>query len=217
MTNYAYLRVSTDAQDVDNQRHGVSAYCLQRAIAPVEWVEDTASGKTDWRARKLGEIITAAMPGDVLVVAEVSRLARSTLGVLEIIEAARKAGLAVHVVKQNLIADGSTQSHITITVLGLAAQIERELIAARTREALQKRRDAGQKLGRPAGESKNLKLDPHRAAILDMLAKNVSKRSIARMLSVPPSTLHRWLDRNASPDEKTRRAKEKAGQARLKI
>lgn len=208
MTNYAYLRVSTDAQDVNNQRHGVTEYCLARAIAPVVWVEDTASGKVDWRARKLGELINGAQPGDVLVVSEVSRLARSTLGVLEIIEAARRAGMAVHIVKQQLIADGSTQSHVTITVLGLAAQIERELIAARTREALQKRRAAGQKLGRPRGQAKNLKLDPHRAAILDMLEKGVSKRSIARILSVPPSTLHRWLKRQSGtePGKKARRA-----------
>lgn len=215
MPNYAYLRVSTDAQDTANQRHGVSSYCLEHAIAPVEWIEDTASGKIDWRQRALGQLIARAKPGDVLVVSEVSRIARSTLGVLEVIEAARKAGMAVHIVKQNMVADGSTQSHITLTVLGLAAQIERDLIASRTREALAKRKAAGMKLGRPAGQSKNLKLDPRRAEILGMLAKGVSKRSIARLLDVPPSTLYRWLERNASAPEKERRKLEKQGQQRV--
>lgn len=215
MTIYAYLRVSTDAQDTANQRHGVAEYCLKHGLAPVEWVEDTASGKLDWRKRALGQVIERAKPDDVLVVSEVSRIARSTLGVLEVIEAARKAGLAVHVVKQNLIADGSTQSHITLTVLGLAAQIERELIAARTKEALAKRKAAGHKLGRPAGQSENLKLDPHADTIRDMLGKGVSKRSIARILSVPPSTLYRWLERNASPAERRQRALEKLGQQRV--
>lgn len=212
MTNYAYLRVSTDSQDTANQRHGVADYCLKHGIAPVQWVEDTASGRIDWRRRALGALIEGAQAGDVLVVSEVSRIARSTLGVLEVIEAARKAGVAVHVVKQNLVADGSTQSHITLTVLGLAAQIERELIAARTKEALAKRKAAGHKLGRPAGKSENLKLDPHADAIRDMLTKGVSKRSIARMLQVPASTLYRWLERNASPAELKQRALERQGQ-----
>ena len=183
----------------------------------MEWVEDTASGKLDWRKRALGGIIDRAAAGDVLLVSEVSRLSRSTLGVLEVIQAARERGMSVHIIKQNLIADGSTSSHITITVLGLAAQIERELIAARTKEALQKRREAGQILGRPCGQAKNLKLDPHSAEILDMLAKGVSKRSLARIHGVPPSTLYRWLERRETPAEKKRRVLEKAGQTKLKI
>ncbi len=85
---FAYLRVSTDAQDVANQRHGVARYCAdQRLLAPV-FVEDTASGRTDWRARPLGQLITRAGTGDVIVVAEVSRLARSTLQVLAVVGAA---------------------------------------------------------------------------------------------------------------------------------
>jgi len=189
---FAYLRVSTDAQDVKNQKTGVSEYCLKMGFAPVEWIEDTASGKIAWQERELGNVINTCREGDILIVSEVSRIARSTLGVLEVIEAARKKGLAVHIVKQNLIADGSTQSHITLTVLGLAAQIERDLIAARTKEALAQRKAEGVKLGRPKGKGKS-KLDKHRATIFELLDKKVSKASVAKIVGCTYPNLHRWL------------------------
>jgi DNA invertase Pin-like site-specific DNA recombinase len=81
---YAYLRVSTDAKDVANQRHGVVRYCADKRLPEPIFIEDTASGKTDWRTRPLGQLVTRAGQGDVIVVSEVSRLARSTLQVLEI-------------------------------------------------------------------------------------------------------------------------------------
>lgn len=195
MTHYAYLRVSTDAQDVENQKHGVMAYCLDKGFAPVVWVEDIVSGKVSWRERAIGKIIENSKEGDNLVVSEVSRIGRNTLTVLEVMEAARKKGIAIHIVKQNMIADSSTASHITITVLGMAAQIERELISARTKEALAKKKAEGVRLGRPEGKAKNLKLDTRKSEINAMLKKKVSKAAIARMMEVSITTLDRWLDR----------------------
>lgn len=81
---FAYLRVSTDAQDVANQKHGVVRYCVEKRLLEPVFIEDTVSGKTDWRDRQLGKMIRGAGQGDVIVVSEVSRLARSTLQVLEI-------------------------------------------------------------------------------------------------------------------------------------
>lgn len=195
MTNYAYLRISTDAQDVENQKHGVMAYCLEKGFAPVVWVEDVVSGKVSWKQREIGKVIENAKEGDNLIVSEVSRIGRNTLTVLEVMEASRQKGIAIHIVKQNMIADNSTASHITITVLGMAAQIERELISARTKEALAKKKAEGVKLGRPAGKAKNLKLDSRKTEINNMLKKKVSKAAIARMMEVSITTLDRWLDR----------------------
>ena len=90
MANYAYLRVSTHTQDVENQKLSVLDYCNSQGIAPIEFVEDTTSGRRSWRDREIGRLLETADAGDVLVAAEVSRLARSTLQVLELLQAATK-------------------------------------------------------------------------------------------------------------------------------
>lgn len=190
---FAYLRVSTDAQDVANQRHGVVRYCTEKKLLAPVFIEDTASGRTDWRARPLGQLITRATAGDVIVVAEVSRLARSTLQVLEIGRECLERGVALHVAKNGIVFDDSMQSKIVATVLGLVAEIERDFISARTKEALAKRKADGVKLGRPAGPAKKLRLDPHADKIDAYLAKQIDKRAIAKLLDVSPNTLYAWL------------------------
>lgn len=164
MTNFAYLRVSTDRQDAKNQKFGVLDYCNSHGITPLEFIEDTVSGKTPWRERAIGTVLERAIAGDVIVVAEVSRLGRSTLQVLEILEAAAQKSVAVRIAKNHMVMDGSMQATITATILGLIAQIEREFISSRTKEALAKRKIEGVVLGRPKGQAETLKLDAfHRA------------------------------------------------------
>ena len=95
MANYAYLRVSTHTQDVENQKLSVLDYCNSQGIASIEFVEDTTSGRRSWRDREIGRLLETADAGDVLVAAEVSRLARSTLQVLELLQAATLLGRVV--------------------------------------------------------------------------------------------------------------------------
>ncbi len=190
---FAYLRVSTDAQDVANQRHGVTAYCAARGLLAPVFVEDTASGRTDWRTRPLGQIIERANAGDVVVVSEVSRLARNTLQVLEIGRECISRGVVLHVAKSSIVFDDSMQSKIIATVLGLVAEIERDFISTRTREALQKKKAEGQQLGRPKGPAKTLKLDEQARKIDDYLSKGIDKRTTAKLLGVAPNTLYMWL------------------------
>lgn len=195
MTNYAYLRVSTNAQDVENQKLGVLEYCARKHISPLQIIEDTVSSKKSWKQRALGKIISQADIGDLLVVAEVSRLARSTLEVLELLQTAAQKQMIVHIAKNSLIMDGSLQAHITATIFGLAAQIERDFISSRTREALALRKSKGLKVGRPLGPSPHLKLDQNRDLIISYLKKGVSKRSIAKIVECCPSTLYDWIKR----------------------
>ena len=190
---FAYLRVSTDAQDTANQRHGVVRYCTDRGLLAPDFIEDTASGKTDWRTRPLGQLVTRAARGDVIVVAEVSRLARSTLQVLEIGRECLERGVHLHVAKNGIVFDDSMQSKIVATVLGLVAEIERDFISSRTKEALAKRKADGMVLGRPVGPAKKLRLDAHSDKIDGYLAKSIDKRAIAKLLDVAPNTLYAWL------------------------
>jgi len=150
-----------------------------------------------WRERAIGHLLTAtATPGDVVIFAEISRMARSTLQVLEMLELGMARDLHIYIAKQHMILDGSLNSRIAATVLGLAAEIERELIAARTREALTKRRADGKPLGRPRGATNaQLKLDAHADDIRRYLAKGLSKRSIAKLVGCAESTLYDWLAR----------------------
>ena len=153
MAVYAYLRVSTDHQDIDNQRHGIYEYANAHRLGPLQFIEDTISGQHGWRDRIVGHLlIEEAHEGDVIVFAEISRMARSTLQVLEILEYCARSGISVHIAKQKMVLDSSMQSLITATVLGLAAEIEREFISQRTTEALAKRKAEGKPLGRPKGK-----------------------------------------------------------------
>jgi DNA invertase Pin-like site-specific DNA recombinase len=199
MANYAYLRVSTDQQDVDNQRHGILEYCNKNKITELSFIEDTVSGKKKWKERKIGELIHDTMhQGDTLVVSEISRLARSTLQVLEILEVSAEKTFAVHIAKQNLVftEKGDITSTIMATVLGMVAQIEREFISMRTKEALAAKKAAGMELGRPKGKAVKVKLDDKRSEILMLLDKGVGKRSIAKIVDCAPSTLYDWFKRH---------------------
>lgn len=205
MVIYAYLRVSTNQQDVDNQRHEILEYVNQQSLGHLEFVEDSVSGQKKWRDRQLGELLAnTAVAGDVIIFAEISRMARSTLQVLEILECCMQRELTVHIAKQQMVLDDKLPSRITATVLGLAAEIERELISIRTKEALAKRKASGKPLGRPKGrQSAKLKLDPRKEEIKLYLDKGISKRSIAKLVDCAPSTLYYWLERNQLIKSKT--------------
>lgn len=185
MATYAYLRVSTDQQDVDNQRHGILEYANTHSIAGLQFVEDSASGKIKWRDRKLGDLLLKTMKaGDTVLFSEVSRMARSTLQILEILEHCADREISVHIVKQKMVFDDSLNSKITATVLGLAAEIEWDFISIRTKEALAKRKAAGMVLGRPKGKAKKLKLDTKSAEIRKYLGMGISKIAICELVGV---------------------------------
>lgn len=197
MAIYVYLRVSTDAQDTENQKHGILEYCSAQGIEPDAILEDTASGKVDWRTRKIGALLSNADKGDVVLIAEVSRLARSTLQVLEILKLAAERKVSVVVVKNGLRFDNSMQAKITATILGLAAEIERDFISLRTKEALAKRKASGKRLGRPRGAmAKAYKLDASRAEIERYLKLRINRTAIAKLVGVSRPTLSSWLGRN---------------------
>jgi DNA invertase Pin-like site-specific DNA recombinase len=197
MIVYGYLRVSTDQQDVENQRYGLLVYANTHGLGPLHFVEDTASGHLAWRDRAVERLLTeTAHVGDVVLFTEMSRMARSTLQVLEMLEHCMTRGISVHIAKQQMVLDGSMQSRVTATVLGLAAEIEREMISLRTTEALAKRKATGLPLGRPKGaHAPRRRLDAKATEIQSYLAKRISKRSIAKLVECAPSTLYEWLAR----------------------
>ena len=198
MANFAYVRVSSDSQDVANQKHGIYEYANRFGIASISFVEDVVTGKKKWRERRLGHLIDGLGQGDKLIFAEISRIARSTLQVLEVLEECMSKGVDVYIAKQNMQLDGSMQSKITATVLGLAAEIEREFISMRTKEALAARKQEGVVLGRPVGPASSLKLDCKRSEIERYLAMNLSIRKIAKLIDSAPSTVSDYIKQRLS-------------------
>ena len=194
MTNYAYLRVSKDSQDVRNQKLGVMEYANARGLGSLEVVEDTVGGRVNWQERGVGELLEKTGKGDVILVAEVSRLARSTIQVLEIMREAARKEVSIHIVKNSMVMDGSMSARITVTVLGLAAEIEREFISERTKEGLARRKAEGKTLGRPKGaKGKHLKLDGQRKDIKKWQGMGLNKTAIAKLCGVSRVTLDAWL------------------------
>jgi DNA invertase Pin-like site-specific DNA recombinase len=192
MTTYSYLRVSTDGQDLEKNKSDVLHFANDRALGTVHWVEETISGTIHWRKRKVAAIIDNAAAGDTLIVSELSRLGRSLLEIMEILSVATEKGLKIHALKGNWTLDGSLQSRIMAAVFSIAAEIERDLISQRTKEALAARKKAGKQLGRPRGVGKS-KLDAHEPEICGLIANGSSVRFIAARYGVSESNLHRWL------------------------
>ena len=158
---YAYIRVSTDRQDSENQRFEILKYANEKKLGNVEFIEETVSGRKSWKDRKMGVLIPELQKGDILVITELSRLGRSMLEIMGLLSILLRAGVELHVVKSNQILKDDLQSKVFAMAFSIAAEIERELISQRTREALQRRKAEGKPLGRPKG-SYSSKLDKYR-------------------------------------------------------
>ena len=195
--NYAYLRVSTDKQDIENQKLGIIEYAAARNIPIDEFVEDVVSGTKDWQKRALGDIIQTAKAGDILIFAEVSRIARSTLQCLQVLQIAADKKIVIHVAKQQMIFDNSLNSKIIATTLSLASEIERTFISMRTKEALKKAKENGKILGRPKGKkSTNTKLAANHDQVASLLKDKVSVSAIGRMMKVDRKTVSSYIERH---------------------
>lgn len=206
---WAYLRVSTDMQDVANQRLEILALANEAGLGQVSFVEDPGvSGRVPWRQRRIAGILEEMQAGDALVVAELSRLGRSMYEIMEILALAAAKGLRIYAAKGSWRLDDTLQSRILAMVFSMAAEIERDLNAQRTRAAMATRRAmaaSGQAwvsksgrevrgLGRPAGPGPS-KLDRHEAIIRERLALGVPVTRIAADLGTSPGNLRHWIRR----------------------
>ncbi|HHG73807.1 MAG TPA: resolvase [Persephonella sp.] len=191
---YAYIRISTDKQDLENQRYSILEYANRKKLGNVEFVEETVSGKVSWKNRKLKDLIMQLQKGDNLIVAELSRLGRSMLEIMELLNILLSKGVNVYVVKGNYELKDDIQSKVLAFAFSLASEIERELISQRTKEALAKVKSEGKKIGRPKG-SYSSKLDEKREYIEELLDKGVSIASIAKILGVHYQTMRNYIKR----------------------
>jgi DNA invertase Pin-like site-specific DNA recombinase len=191
----AYLRVSTTDQDLEKNRAAILHLANEKDLGRVRWVEETVSGRVSWKKRKIAEVIEHLSPGDNLVVSELSRLGRSMLECMEILSIATQKQIHLYAVKGNWQLDQTIQSKIIAMAFSMAAEIERELISQRTKEALMARRKAGMKLGRPPGIGRS-KLDRYQPEIEGLLAKGSTQKYIAERYGTTEANLSRWLKKH---------------------
>ena len=191
----AYLRVSTIEQDVEKNKSDILHLANEKELGKVKWVEEQASGRISWRKRELAQVLESLQSGDNLVVSELSRLGRSMLECMEILSIASQKQINIYAVKGNWQLDQSIQSKILAMAFAMAAEIERDLISQRTKEALAARKRAGMKLGRPKGSGKS-KLDKHRPEIEALLETGSTQRYIASRFNTTESNLSRWMKKH---------------------
>ena len=204
MKTLAYIRVSTDKQDVENQKLEILQMANAQALGPVTFLEEVVSGRKPWRERELGPAFDELKKGDAVIVAELSRLGRSMLEIMEILAQAVQHGIRIFAAKGNWALDGSLQSKIFAMVLAMAAEIERDLISQRTKAALRAKAAAGVILGRPKGPGRS-RLDREATRILAELDRGVTRRRIAQDLGTTEGNLRNWLKKRGLSEHRNGR------------
>ncbi|MEO8855148.1 MAG: recombinase family protein [Ginsengibacter sp.] len=191
----AYLRVSTIDQNLEKNKADILHLANEKNLGRVEFVEEKISGKVSWRKRKIALVLEELKKGDIILLSEFSRLGRSMLECMEIISIAVDKGIKIYTVKGSWQLDNTIQSKVMAMVFSMAAEIERDLISKRTKEALRSIKLSGVKLGRPKGPGKS-KLDPFRPEIEALLNNGSSQKFISRRYHVTEPTLCNWIKKN---------------------
>ena len=191
---YGYIRVSSDKQTVENQRFEISNFCEKNSLTIDVWVEETISGMTRVENRKLGKLLKKMKKGDVLICSELSRLGRNLLMIMGVLNECMNRDIQVWTIKDNYRLGSDINSKVLAFAFGLSAEIERNLISQRTKEALARKKAEGVVLGRPKGsKSAKTKLTGQEKQIKELLEKKVSYSAIGRILGVHRLTVSSFV------------------------
>ncbi len=196
MTIIGYVRVSSNHQTTEHQKFEIEAFAKKQNIKITKWVEEKVSSRKALKNRKLGLLLNGLQSGDVLIACEISRLGRSLLEVVRILETCLHKNCQVWTIKENYRLGNDIQSKVLAFAFGLAAEIERNLISQRTKSSLASLKAAGKKLGRPlSAETSKLISNDNCERVRQLLAQGVSQTQIAKYLDVRRSTLRRFIAR----------------------
>lgn len=179
----AYLRASTDKQDLNHQKLELLEFARKKSLAIDEFVEITISSRKTSKQRRIDELLSILNEGDTLLVTELSRLGRSTAEVISLVNSLALRNIRAIILKQNLdISQQDMNSKVILTLFSLFSELERDLISLRTKEALASKKRQGQILGKPKGTIQKSKFDQHADKITELLEYDLSIRKIAKVL-----------------------------------
>ena len=191
---YGYIRVSTDRQTVENQRFEINQFCEKQELVVNKWIEETISGTKEVQERQLGRLLKRMKKGDVLICSELSRLGRNLLMIMGVLNECMNRDIQVWTIKDNYRLGSDINSKVLAFAFGLSAEIERNLISQRTKEALARKKAEGVVLGRPKGsKSAKTKLSGQEKQIKELLGKKVSYSAIGRILGVHRITVSSFV------------------------
>ncbi len=197
MSTYAYVRVSTQLQPYESQEFEIKNWCEKRQLSIDKWITESVSGTKSWEKRMLGKTIRKMKPGDLLVCSEISRLGRNMLMIMSILNVCSQKRLNIHTIKDNFDLSDNINSKIIAFAFALAAEIERNLISQRTKEALAAKKDSGKQLGRPKGYSNKVKkICDESREIENLLNSGQSVTAVAKRYKVHRNTLARCRKSN---------------------
>jgi DNA invertase Pin-like site-specific DNA recombinase len=190
---YGYIRVSTDRQTVENQRFEIKRFCKKEKLVIDDWIEEKISGTKTLDKRKLGGLLEKVKEGDLIICSELSRLGRSFFMIMSILSDCMARGVKIWTIKENYRLDDDIQSKVLAFAFGLAAEIERNLISQRTKEALARCKADGKTLGRRPGRSVNVKLTGHEKEIRKMVRDGKNNVEIGKCFGVHRQTVRIFL------------------------
>lgn len=194
---YGYIRVSSDKQTVENQRFEINNFCKREEMHIDGWIEETISGTKSYDKRLLGKLLAKVQKDDLIICAELSRLGRNLFMIMEILNICMNKNCKVWTIKDNYRLGEDIQSKVLAFAFGLSAEIERNLISQRTKEALARKKAEGVVLGRPKGRrSSRVKLSGKEDFIQQCISLNMPKLRLARLLHVDRNTLYKFIHDN---------------------
>ncbi|MCI5829953.1 MAG: master DNA invertase Mpi family serine-type recombinase [Treponema sp.] len=197
---YGYIRVSSDKQTVENQRFEINNFCARQDMKVDGWIEETISGTKSYSKRELGKLLKQVQKDDLIICAELSRLGRNLFMIMEILNICMTKECKVWTIKDNYRLGDDIQSKVLAFAFGLSAEIERNLISQRTKEALARKKAEGVILGRKKGSKNSYnKLTGKEKQIKQWLLEGISKAEIARRCNVNKSTVFRYLRNKTKP------------------
>jgi len=194
---YGYIRVSTTKQDYDNQKFGILEYANKHGIHPVEFIEETISSTKKLENRKIYDLVNETLKeNDILITTELSRLGRSTIEVMHLFKLLSEKNIKAHIIKNDIklgIDENKIVNQVLIFAFGLAAEIERDLISSRTKEALDRKKAQGFTLGRKKGVQVKSKLDDKKDEIKELLDKGVNITNLAKIFDCGRTTMDHFI------------------------
>ena len=193
----AYLRVSTEKQFLANQREELLRFAEKNGLQIDKWYTETVSGSVRSKDRKLSGVLNRMQRGDSLIVTEISRLSRTMLEIMTILNSCIKKEIVLYSTKEGYVFQNDMNSKVLGFAFGLMAEIERNLISMRTKEALARRRQEGVKLGRKKGTCPSMRvLRENKRRLIKDAQRGVSCSELARQMGVSRTTMHRFLKCN---------------------
>lgn len=191
---YGYIRVSTDRQTVENQRFEILRFCKSEKLKIGQWIAETISGTKAPEKRQLGNLLKLVQQGDLIICSELSRLGRSFFMIMSILSGCMERGVKIWTIKDGYRLGDDIQSKVLAFAFSLSAEIERNMISQRTKEALARRKAEGKVLGRRPGRAVNVKLTGHEKEIRKMLRDGKSKAEIGRYFGINRNTVRIFIN-----------------------